>query len=303
MTDIITPFFEDSLFDNEDIFMNSWSESNVEELNRSLEKAMSPEPTDSDRFGMGSPDSGVHVNGFEYDFNEALLGVDDPIFSDISNLPSGTAVEVIPAEHPVIMSDFTAVNESYEEVKEEIEDEMEEEDDNVSDYCPSNYSDEENEENTSSNVPKNHPVEIHSYSVIKIKKEQSFKAKNNSSRSAAAARSKQSNSGRKYKVSMSQKKRKLYEMEPLNDPVAEKNRLNALNAKKNRDRKKQQLAEAEVEISRLRDENEELKSEAEEVRDELETARRELAELRALVKQGGARHPVLGKARAPLFST
>ena len=83
MTDIITsPFFEDSLF-SEDIFMNTWSETNVEELNRSLERAMSPDTEETDRFGMGSPDSGIHVNGLEYDFNEALLGVDDPIFSDI----------------------------------------------------------------------------------------------------------------------------------------------------------------------------------------------------------------------------
>ena len=222
--------------------MNSWSEANVEELNRSLEAAMSPQPTDIDRYGMGSPDSGIHVSsGLEYDFNDALLGVDDPIFSDISAMPSGTAVEVIPAEHPVIISDFTAVNESYDDAVEEME-EMEEEEEEDS---GSNYSEEENEENTSSNIPKNHPVEIHSYSVIKLKREQTFKAK--SSHRSAVTRTKQPSGGRKYKVSISQKKQKLYEMEPLNDPVAEKNRLNALNAKKNRDRKKQQLAEAEME--------------------------------------------------------
>merc|ERR1712001_158191 len=93
--------------------------------------------------------------------------------------------------------------------------------------------------------------------------------------------------------SISQKKRKLYEMEPLVDPIAEKNRLSALNAKKNRDRKKQQLVEAEQEISRLREENDELRTEADEVRDELESAQRELAELRALMKQSnGGRHSV-----------
>jgi len=263
--------------------MNSWSEANVEELNRSLEAAMSPQPTDIDRFGMGSPDSGIHVsNGLEYDFNDALLGVDDPIFSDIPAMATGTAVEVIPAEHPVIISDFTAVNESYDGAVEEEED------------SGSNYSEEENEENTSSNIPKNHPVEIHSYSVIKLKREQTFKAKSSPRSSAAVTRTKQPSGGRKYKVSISQKKQKLYEMEPLNDPVAEKNRLNALNAKKNRDRKKQQLAEAEMEISRLKDENDELRTEAEETRDELETARRELAELRAQMKSSSAsRHSVL----------
>merc|ERR1711971_321390 len=158
----------------------------------------------------------------------------------------------------------------------------------------SNYSDEEDEENQSANIPKNHPVEIHSYSVIKIKREPGTFKKTTSR--TPATRTKQSSGGRKYKVnnSISQKKRKLYEMEPLGDPIAEKNRLNALNAKKNRDRKKQQLVEAEQEISRLREENDELRTEAEEVRDELESAQRELAELRSLMKQsnGGSRHSV-----------
>ena len=53
---------------------------------------------------------------------------------------------------------------------------------------------------------------------------------------------------------ISQKKRKLYEMEPFGDPIAEKNRLNALNEKKRRDLKKQQLVEMEQEILRLREE-------------------------------------------------
>merc|ERR1719510_940799 len=169
------------------------------------------------------------------------------------------------------MSDFTAVNEPFEEA---MEDEEEEED------ASSNYSDDE--ENQSANIPKNHPVEIHSYSVIKIKREPGTFKKTTSR--APATRTKQSSGGRKYKVnnSISQKKRKLYEMEPLVDPIAEKNRLNAM---KNRDRKKQQLVEAEQEISRLREENDELRTEADEVRDELESAQRELAELRALMKQ------------------
>merc|ERR1712181_15563 len=91
----------------------------------------------------------------------------------------------------------------------------------------SNYSDEEDEENQSANIPKNHPVEIHSYSVIKIKREPGTFKKTTSR--TPATRTKQSSGGRKYKVnnSISQKKRKLYEMEPLGDPIAEKNRLNA----------------------------------------------------------------------------
>jgi len=295
--------------------MNTWTDSNVEELHRSLEKAMSPDAMDSDRFGMGSPDSGIHVNSFELGFNEALLGLDDPIFSDISNIPAlGSSVEPIHVSQSEIISDFSAtvseIQSQIEVFKEEIEDfeEMEEEEeedeedlDNVS-----NYSDEENEEKSKSNIPKDHPVEIHSYSAIKIKKEQNFKAKAkrpSAPPSNTAPVRKQTSAGRKYKVSISQKKRKLYEMEPLVDPVAEKNRLNALNAKKNRDRKKQQLAEAESEISRLREENEELRTEADEARDALVAARRELAQLKAQLKaQTGVRQSFLGKARAPISS-
>merc|ERR1719458_299585 len=213
---------------------------------------MSPDSQEAERYGMDSPDSGVHVTNLEYDFNEALLGVDDPIFRDICSLPSGTAVEVIPAEHPVIMGDFTAVNESFD-------DNMEEEEEEARDTS-SNYSDEENEENKSSNIPKNHPVEIHSYSVIKLKKEQSFKAK---ASSKAMTRSKTTSGSRKFKLGSSAAQ------------------------------KKQQLAEAEQTIVELREENEELRAEAEEVRDELEEARRELAELRSQLKLSGGRHAAL----------
>merc|ERR1711962_1127907 len=55
------------------------------------------------------------------------------------------------------------------------------------------------------------------------------------------------------------RKRKLYELDaPLANPAAEKCRLNAINAKKNRERKKQELAVAETTIARLRTENEAL---------------------------------------------
>merc|ERR1719270_1279398 len=70
------------------------------------------------------------------------------------------------------------------------------------------------------------------------------------------------NKGQRFSVPVSRRKRKLYEMEPLADPVAERNRLNALNAKKNRDRKKQQLQLAEEEIDKLREENDELRAES-----------------------------------------
>jgi len=286
---IMSPFFEASDIFSEDIFLNTWTENNVEELNRSLEAALSPTNMDS-RYSMGSPDSGL-----DYDFNEALIGVDDPIFSDISNVTSSSpivAVEVIRHSNlPVTMGDFTSIHEEFEVKEEEEEEEVEDEEDD--DYMEEEEEDEdEDEENEHENIQKNHPVEIHSYSIIKtlkLKNGQSFKAKNSSSRNALSG-------GKKYKTILSQKKAKLYEMAPLTDPAAEKNRLNALNAKKNRDRKKAQLAEAETEISRLREENDELRSEAEEVRDELDAAKRELSELRSSMKMSGSsRQSLLGK--------
>ncbi len=89
----------------------------------------------------------------------------------------------------------------------------------------------------------------------------------------------------------SSRKRKLYELGPLDNPDAERCRLNALNAKKNREKKKRQLAEAAQEIDRLRSENSVLRTEADEVRDQLEQARRELARLRAQVKANGVLTP------------
>ncbi len=89
----------------------------------------------------------------------------------------------------------------------------------------------------------------------------------------------------------SSRKRKLYELGPLDNPDAERCRLNALNAKKNREKKKRQLAEAALEIDRLRSENSVLRTEADEVRDQLEQARRELARLRAQVKANSVLTP------------
>ena len=98
---------------------------------------------------------------------------------------------------------------------------------------------------------------------------------------------------------MSRRKRKLYELEPLCDPVAEKNRQNALNAKKNRDKKKAELQEAAVEIDRLREENEDLRSESDNYRDQLEAARRELDILKQMYKaSNGALPPCLGNKAA-----
>jgi len=221
------------------------------------------------RLDVESPDSGVDMNNFDFDIdgcNAMLLGVNDPVLnnfdSDISEDRS-SQTEVINLELPVITSD------SLEEYNDEIS------------VMESDKDDDEGEENSTLNISKNHPVEIHSYSIMKIKKPDSMK-----SRSQNALIKDRLKSGRKYCVSL-KKKPKLYEMAPLNDPVAEKNRLNALNAKMNRDRKKQQLQEAEEEIDRLKEENEELKTEADQVKDELAAAKRELEALRQELKLRG----------------
>jgi len=219
------------------------------------------------RLDVESPDSGVDMNNFDFDIegcNEMLLGVNDPVLNNFdSDMSEDTSsqTEVINFELPVITSD------SLEEYNDETS-VMESDDD-------------EDEENSTSSIPKNHPVEIHSYSIMKIKKPESMKSKSQNMFIKDRLKS-----GRKYCVSL-KKKPKLYEMAPLNDPVAEKNRLNALNAKKNRDKKKQQLQEAEEEIDRLKEENEELKSEADQVKDELATAKMELEALRQELKLRG----------------
>jgi len=84
------------------------------------------------------------------------------------------------------------------------------------------------------------------------------------------------------------KKLKLYEVDcPLNNPEAEKCRLNAINAKKNRERKKNELYYAETEIARLKSENAELREQAENVREDLDHALNEIQELKSLMKLAG----------------
>jgi len=92
----------------------------------------------------------------------------------------------------------------------------------------------------------------------------------------------------KRKQNKLSKKLKLYEVNcPLNNPEAEKCRLNAINAKKNRERKKAELQIAAEEIALLRSENAELREQAENVREELDHALSEIQELKSLMKLAG----------------
>jgi len=87
---------------------------------------------------------------------------------------------------------------------------------------------------------------------------------------------------------LNNKKLKLYEVDcPLNNPEAEKCRLNAINAKKNRERKKNELYYAETEIARLKCENAELRELAKNVREDLDHALNEIKELKSLMKLAG----------------
>merc|ERR1712060_563893 len=147
---------------------------------------------------------------------------------------------------------------------------------------------EENEENIAVDTNSARTVELHSYSVMKIKKPKTLKSR----RPATANRRHLTitNQGQKFDIPLKKGKKKLYECDPLNDPIAERNRLNALNAKKNRDKKKYELQQANVEIEKLREENEELRAESEDYRDQLDSANQELEKLRRMLNiEGGSR--------------
>jgi len=84
------------------------------------------------------------------------------------------------------------------------------------------------------------------------------------------------------------KKIKLYEVAaPLANPEAEKCRLNAINAKKNRERKKAQLEVAQKQIEELKSENRALRQEANSVREDLDCALQEIQQLKSLMKLAG----------------
>jgi len=212
---------------------------------------------EDNRFDTESPDSGI-----DFDMDRALVAS----MADDSSL-------VIPLELPVIYSDLENIENGTSDNKPTLE--------NNERVSPlSDISKTKNDINL-----------VHSYSVMRLKKSSPKKKK------SLVCKTLQSN-GRKIKVPVEvDRKTKLYQMQPLNDPIAERNRLNALNAKKNRDKKKEQLVCAQNEIFRLKEENEELRMEAEEVRDELDEARREVEALKAALKSQGLAIPFhLGKS-------
>ena len=287
--DITDPELDFSLFTSSD-----WTLENNQALNKSLEMAFREE----DRLKSDSPDSGIEMGNFEFDIEgcSALLSGNDP------NLNNGG--EFLPSSpEKSITGDSSSVN-TTELMVPVVTYNSHEEVDTIT-YMDS--SDEENENikkeeivSVTENVSIN-PSTIHSYSILKPNNKRTMKSKKpaNFNKSRKAVRTLISK-GQQFSVPVtSRRKRKLYEMEPLCDPVAEKNRQNALNAKKNRDRKKAELQEAAVEIDRLREENDDLRSESDNYRDQLEAARRELDMLKQLYKaSNGALPPCLGNKAA-----
>jgi len=257
-----TETFESELFDN-----TNWSSDNISELNRSLEMALS---ADEDRLGMESPDSGIHMSNFDFDIEgcSALLSGNDP------NLNT--------AEMPVDKSIIEDQSVIYKELMLPVTPS-----ENF-DIISTMETEEENQENIAVDTNSAKAIEIHSYSVMKVKKPKTLKSR----RPATASRRHLTitNQGQQYDIPLKKGKKKLYECDPLNDPIAERNRLNALNAKKNRDKKKNELLQATVEIEKLREENEELKAETDEYREKLQSANLELEKLRRLLDiEGGSR--------------
>ena len=246
---------------------------------------------------QGSPDSGVD---FELDTN-ALVTEHDPVFhqamksSDFQeeidwmfNRPSA-GVAAAPA-HRLNLS-FSISEDELDNIFSDNEDPT---------HSMSTHEDNPDtkpvitikQEDTSAT----NPNKIHSYSAVPTTNSRPKSVR--SSNGSRANRSLLSSGPRQRRSSsstMNSRKRKLYEVaQPLANPEAEKCRLNAINAKKNRDRKKQQLDEAEMEIKRLRVENEELQGEAENARDELDYAMLELRELKEQMKKAGLS---VGKSR------
>jgi len=76
--------------------------------------------------------------------------------------------------------------------------------------------------------------------------------------------------------STQKKTTKLYEMGPFSDPNKEKERKNALNAKRNRDRKKALIGDAQKQIMKLKSMNKKLKKDATADKKKLSAAQREI---------------------------
>lgn len=220
-----------------------------------------------------SPDSGIEMSSFDFDIEgcSALLSGNDPILNNVNAEPFAAATNT------VLVDEESPVIETAEMMLPVVESTIIQPDTDTIIYMDS-----DDEPETPAAPVDTNTDTIHSYSTVSVQKPKTIKCK----RPASFNKTKQmtlKSQGKKLSINIRRKK-KLYEMSSLADPVAEKNRLNAINAKKNRDRKKQQLQEAEVEIEKLREENDELRAETDNYKDQLEQARRELQMLKQMYK-------------------
>ncbi len=98
------------------------------------------------------------------------------------------------------------------------------------------------------------------------------------------------------KVAEEEEKVKLYEQKPFTNPELERCRVNAINAKMNRERKKKEREEMAKEMNKLKTENQRLKKQEAAMRSRASDAERELQRLRSLLRSNNL-NDILEKAR------
>lgn len=157
---------------------------------------------------------------------------------------------------------------------------MEESSSSLDFVTPSPMINPENMQNVTSQLKS----DLHSYAAVKssLRKTRTFKSDSFKAKSREQAVRSSANSRRK------QLSKKLYEVDcPLADPDAERCRLNAINAKRNRDRKKAELDAAHHEIGQLRRENRRLREAVANSAEELADTRAELDQIKQALKAAG----------------
>lgn len=100
------------------------------------------------------------------------------------------------------------------------------------------------------------------------------------------------------KDTFSNGKRKLYKSGPMQDPEMERARINAINAKRNRDRKKQERQNMEQEMRRLKSENQGLRRTANQMKERASNAEAELRRLRDMLCHSDLQHVLKATGKA-----
>jgi len=254
-----------------------------------------------DMQGLGSPDSGIGLSNF--DIENPFIRESDPIISQdefqeevdfMFNKPIFNS-DNLNLDLDFIMPEVLPIEHEHMPVKSERAFKIED----VSESDMVDCSEEAHVDDTTAAL--GYPRERSDCNIINNNTTKPVKSKSKAVSAAIKVHSYSANPKSKRLQSMVKKvdlkssrskrgcpKKKLYELQkPLDNPEAERCRLNAINAKKNRDRKKQELEAAASEIERLRRENAELKAEAEIAREEREEAFAELEMMKSELKMLG----------------